>query len=250
MESMDIHATNRLIYFSLAHSTGRRSLVQQHREEIRSLVQKFQSDSEFRETVESGLSAMELQLLDVQDDGLRLSSRNSGSLFASTLSDYGKRIGRDELKAAELLLVHSAVAAALFPTENDLDAPVEDLGVVTPGDVVELLRRFSAAEAVGRPEDADLFPEAVRTAIQRFRELPEENPDRKRLGAGNSWVELIQIVLRHLVDSGYLLSVEDRPGEIEFRPTPSYQASLRQATVAAYHNFRELASRNADEMEV
>lgn len=239
LDSNDIFQINRLIYLSLAHSNGRKQLVGRHQDEARELIQRYQADLSFQGQVHEGLSALELQVLDVEALALRISALHAGSFFAANLTEYGKVLARNELKAAELLMVHCAVATAFFPSEADLDAPVEDLGIVMVEDVVEVLRRFATAEK-SLDEDDDLLHPEVRTAAQRFRELPEENPDSRRAGGGHSWVELIQRVFEHMVETGYLLAFEDRPGELEYRPTPAYQAALKCATVYAFHAFRDV----------
>ena len=239
METNDIYQVNRLIYLSLAHSNGRKQLVGRHQDEAKELVQRYQADGQFQVMVHDGLAGLELQMLDVEALALRVSAMHAGSFFAANLTEYGKILARNELKAAELLMVHCAVATAFFPSEADLDAPVEDLGIAMVEDVVEVLRRFAEAEAQ-MDEDEDLVHPEVRTAAKRFRELPEENPDSKRAGGGHSWVELIQRVFEHMVETGYLLAFEDRPGELEYRPTPSYQAALKNATVYAFHAFRDV----------
>ncbi|MDE1460841.1 hypothetical protein [Spartinivicinus poritis] len=236
------HQANRLIYLSLIYSNGNRRALSQYMEEMTELLQKFRSSEPFQQLVEAGLKAMELQILTITNDGLRLSARHANSFFATTLTDYGKMLARSDNKAADLLCVHCAIATALFPNETDLDAPVEDLGVVMVDDIIQVLRRFADQEQKLPAEDDILDPQ-VRTAAQRIRELPEENPDSKRAGAGASWLALINRVLEHLVSTDYLLAFEDHQEEaIEYRPTPAYQAALRQAAVYAFHSFRNVAT--------
>jgi hypothetical protein len=136
------------------------------------------------------------------------------------------------------------VATAFFPTEADLDMPVEDLGAITMEDVIALLRRFAHAEA-GLPEAEDRLHPQVRTVARRLRELPEDNPDRLRAGAGNSWVDLVERVLEHLVETGYLLVFEETPGDVEYRPTPAYQTSMREGIVYSFHAFRDILADHA-----
>lgn len=233
---------SRLVYLSLAYSNGNKRIVGDHQTELVELLQRFQADDVFHQGVLDSLRAMELQLLAVEPTALRLSARNAAGFFAATLTDYGKMLGRTPLKAGELLCVHCAVATAFFPTESDLDAPVEDLGVIVPGDVIEILRVFASGEESMDPEDEILHPE-VRTAAVRLRELPEENPDSLRAVGGNSWLELITRVLEHMVSTGYLLAFQEEEGEeMEYRPTPAYQSAMRMAAVYAFNAFRELVA--------
>jgi len=239
MTSDNLYQIMRFIYLSLAYSSGQKRLVRQHQEELTALVQRFQSQAEFRQAVETGLDAMELKLLGLEENGLRLSSRSTNSFFSLTLADYGKMLARSDLKAADVLCVHCAIATAFFPTEADLDAPVEDLGVVVISDIVDLLRRFSRAEAQLAADD-DRFHSQVRTVGERIRQLPEDNPDSRRSGAGNSWLDLIGRVVDHMVDTGYLLAIQDMPDELEYRPTPAYQSAIREGAVYTFHLFRDL----------
>jgi len=232
---------SRLVYLSLAYSNGNKRIIGDHQAELVELLQRFQAEEAFHQAVLENLRGMELQLLEVEPMALRLSARNSASFFAATLTDYGKMLARTPLKAGELLCVHCALATAFFPTEADLDAPVEDLGVIVPGDVIEILRLFARGEETMDPEDEILHPE-VRTAAKRLRELPEENPDSKRAVGGNSWLELITRVLEHMVATGYLLVFEEPNGEVEYRPTPAYQTAMRVAAVYAFHAFRDLVA--------
>jgi hypothetical protein len=239
MNAENIYEINRLIYLSLAYSSGRKRIVTQNSIEMTALVQRYQADASFRSAVETALRAMELQMLALEDNGLRLSARNADSFFAVTLTDYGRLLARSDLKAADVLSVHCAIATALFPTEADLDMPVEDLGAIVMADVIDILRRFALAEA-NLPEEEDRLHPQVRTVARRLRELPENNPDRLRAGAGNSWVDLVSQVIEHLVESGYLLRFEETPGDVEYRPTPGYQTSLREGIVYSFHAFREI----------
>ncbi len=237
----NIYEISRLVYLSLAYSNGNKRIVSDHQTELAQLLQRFQAEDAFHQAVLESLRGMELQLLEVEPTALRLSARNSAGFFAATLTDYGKMLGRTPLKAGELLCVHCAVGTAFFPTESDLDAPVEDLGVIVPGDVIEILRIFATAEESMDPGDEILHPE-VRTAAARLRELPEENPDSRRAVGGNSWLELIIRVLDHMVATGYLLAFQEGEETLEYRPTPAYQSAMRTAAVYVFNAFRELVA--------
>jgi hypothetical protein len=239
MNTETLYAANRLIYLSLIYSSGSRRATAQHSAEMTELIQRFQAHEPFRRLVEAGLAAMELRLLALEDNGLRLSARRSESFFAATLTDYGKLLARSDLKAAEILPVHCAIATAFFPTESDLDAPVEDLGAIVTVDVIDILRRFAQAESTLPDDEKRLHPQ-VKTVAERLRQLPEDNPDRQRAGGGNSWVGLINRVLEHMVETGYLLAFEEVPGEVEYRPTPAYQTALREGIVYSFHAFRDI----------
>ena len=239
METETLYAVNRLIYLSLIFSSGSRRALSPHSAEMTELIQRFQAQDPFRRQVEAGLKAMQLRLLALEEGGLRLSARSSESFFAATLTDYGRLLARSDLKAAEILPVHCAIATAFFPTEADLDAPVEDLGAIVMADVIDILRRFARAEAELSDDEDRLHPQ-VQTVADRLRQLPEDNPDRQRAGSGNSWAGLIGRVLEHMVETGYLLSFEDTPGEIEYRPTPAYQTAMREGIVYSFHAFRDI----------
>lgn len=239
MNTDAMYEATRLIYLSLAYSGGGKRIVAQNSSEMVDLVQRYQAEEPFRRLVEAGLAAMDLRLLSVEDRGLRLSARRADGFFAATLTDYGKLLARSDLKAADVLPVHCAVAAAFFPTESELDAPVEDLGAVVIGDVIDILHRFARAEAAAGDDEERLHPQ-LKTVAERLRELPEENPDRLRAGAGNSWVDLIGRVIEHMVETGYLLAFEETPGAMEYRPTPAYQTAMREGIVYSFHAFRDL----------
>jgi hypothetical protein len=239
MDPAIVYDTNRLIYLSLAYSSGVKRIVSKNSVEMTELIQRFQAQESFRDLVQTALKAMDLRLLAIEDNGLRLSALRVESFFATSLTDYGRLLAKSDLKAADLLPVHCAIATAFFPTESDLDAPVEDLGAVVMADIIDILRRFSRAEAAIGEDDERLHTQ-IKSVAERLRRLPEENPDRLRAGAGNSWVDLISRVLEHMVDSGYLLSFEETPDEVEYRPTPAYQTAMREGIVYSYHAFRDI----------
>ena len=151
-----MYDANRLVYLSLAYSSGNKRMVAQNSGEMTGLIQRYRAEEPFRRLVEAGLKAMDLRLLDLEDNGLRLSARNADSLFATTVTDYGRLLARSEFKAAEILPVHCAIATTFFPVESDLDVPVEDLGAVVIADVVGILRRFARAEADLAEEEPDV----------------------------------------------------------------------------------------------
>lgn len=233
-----LYKANRLIYLSLAYSSGKKRLLAQNSTEMTELIQQFQAEDSFRTAVETGLQAMDLRLLALEENGLRLSAKNADSFFATTITDYGRLLARGDLKAADVLMMHCAIATALFPSEADLDMPVEDLGAITMEDVIAILRRFAEKET-SLPEDEDLHSQ-LRSVAQRLRELPEDNPDRLRAGSGNSWVDLAERILEHLVETGYLLIFEETPGDREYRPTPAYQTAMREGIVYSFHAFRDI----------
>jgi hypothetical protein len=233
-----MYQAGRLIYLSLAYSHGKKAIVARHQGQMEELLQKFQAEEAFRRVVEEGLKAMELKLLALEDNGLHLSAIRAESLFSMTVTDYSRLLARSELKAADILCIHCAIATTFFPTESDLEAPVEDLGVVTLPDVMDILRRFARAEEKDDQSREHLYPQ-VRTVAKRLREMPEDNPDIRRLGGGHSWRELVDQVMRHMVETGYLLSFEEGPGELEYRPTPAYQMAIREGMVYTFHAFRD-----------
>lgn len=233
-----IYQANRLIYLSLAYSQGKKGLVARHLSQMEELVQKFQAEESFRKIVEEGLKAMELQILALEDNGLRLSSQRAEGLFSITVTEYSRILARSDLKAADILCIHAAIATTFFPTESDLEAPVEDLGTIILGDVMDILKRFSHSQAKDDESKERLHPQ-VRNVAQRLAEMPEENPDIRRSGGGNSWRELVDLVMKHMVETGYLLSFEEQEEELEYRPTPAYQAAIAKGMVYTFHAFRD-----------
>ena len=250
MDLDTFYQVNRLVYLSLAYSQGKKALIAHHQKEARELIQKFQADPDFQRAVEQALRAMDLQLLTLEDGGLRLSSLGADGLFAMTVTDYSRLLGRGELKAAEILCVHAAAATAFFPQERDLDLPVEDLGAASFEDIFEIIRQFAKAcprDQAGEEEaNHHLHPQLI-TLAQRFREMPEDNPDIRQSGLGNSWRELVEQVVKHMEKNQYLLAFEERDGAVEYRPTPAYQAAIREGMVYTFHAFRDLVTRDRKE---
>jgi hypothetical protein len=236
--NQDIYEINRLIYLSMAYSNDKKRFVFEHRTETHELMQRYQADRQFKDGVDEGLRAMELRVLAMEDEGLHLSSASEYSLFACNLTDYGKMLVRGDYKAADILCIHCAIATGFFPTEADLDAPIEDLGVIVIRDVIEIIRRFALTAADPIDTDDAIGPQ-VRTVAQRISELPEENPDSRRAGTGSSWLDMIVRIIDHMVETGYLLKTGIDGEEIEYRATPAYQAAMREGIVYAFHAFRD-----------
>ena len=94
MDLDTLYQVNRLVYLSLAHSHGRKSLVIRNQQELGNLIQRYQADAGFQQAVAQALKAMDLTILALEDDGFRLSSLGAESLFSMTVTDYGKLLGR------------------------------------------------------------------------------------------------------------------------------------------------------------
>jgi hypothetical protein len=263
MDLDTLYQVNRLVYLSLAHSHGRKSLVIRHQQELGNLIQRYQADGGFQQAVAQALKAMDLTILALEDDGFRLSSLGAESLFSMTVTDYGKLLGRGEFRAADILCVHAAVATAFFPQEQDLEVPVEDLGAVTLEDIFEILRRFAKLcpepdqDGESQSHDMDACPDdtgadrlhpQIITLAQRIREMPEDNPDIRQTGgaAGNSWRELIEQVVRHMRETRYILAFEEHDGVVEYRPTPVYQAAVREGMLYTFQAFRDIVNRGKE----
>ncbi len=243
-----IYQVNRLIYLSKAYSYGKKAIVTRNLSEARELIQTYQAEPEFQKNVESGLRAMNLQILTVEDDGLRLSSTGSDELYSMTVTDYSRLLGRVDFKAADILVIHTALAAAFFPQETDLDAPVEDLGAVTQEDIIDILRQFAQPGSEEQEQDkAEMFHPQFLTLAQKFREMPEDNPDIRQSGSGGSWRELIDLAMKHMVKTGYLLDFEEREHTVEYRPTPAYQAAIREGMLYTFIAFQESVNTDSNE---
>lgn len=243
-----IYQANRLIYLSQAYSYGKKAILTRNLAEARELIQKYQAEPGFQKNIESGLRAMNLQILTVEDNGLRLSSTGADELYSMTVTDYNRLLGRADFKAADILLIHTALAAAFFPQETDLDAAVEDLGAVTQEDIIDILRQFAQEGSQEQEQDrAQMFYPQFLTLAQEFREMPEDNPDLRQAGSGGSWRELIEIALKHMVKTGYLLDFEERERTLEYRPTPAYQAAIREGMLYTFIAFQEYLNTDSNE---
>lgn len=245
-----IYQVNRLIYLSQAYSHSKKAIITRNLSEARELVQKYQAEPEFQRNVETGLRAMNLQILVVEDDGLRLSSTGADELYSMTVTDYSRLLGRADFKAADILLVHTAIATAFFPRETDLDAPVEDLGALDLEDIIEILRQFALPGSEAQEKDkAEMFHPQLLTLALKFREMPEDNPDIRQSGSGGSWRELIDLVMKHMVKTGYLLDFEERDQAVEYRPTPAYQAAIREGMLYTFNAFRDFFNTASTEVQ-
>ena len=54
-------------------------------------------------------------------------------------------------------------------------------------------------------------------------------------------------VIKHLEKSRYLLAFEEGNGSVEYRPTPAYQAAVREGMVYTFHAFRDLVTQDSTE---
>ncbi|ELX4198844.1 hypothetical protein ACOIWI_002941 [Vibrio vulnificus] len=239
----NIHDAGRLLYLSKARCqlTGKkgRRLFNNSRGEYDLLLQKYFGDEDFKRDVLLLAEAYEVRIVSVTSDGLQLVSQCADAMWATTIGDYKLRLGKADIPSSRLLIIHLAIAMVVFPEAEDLEAPVEDLGVLTVADTLKVLERFSKGAQSLAPDDELLAP-LEGNALSEFADLSPLRPDSNNRNA-DSWVGLTNRVIDHLHASDYLrIFTRGDDLDTEWRVTESYQAAFAQSAMWLFNRFREL----------
>lgn len=132
------------------------------------LCTEFRTDEEFREIVISILEGLGLTFLDQTEQGLIVAPTDRLSPFAYRVSDYKQ--GLEPKKRMMTGLVHLGIAAACYPTEQDLE---DDIVVRRTVEQVEtLLRQACAAFAEAEGDDPVVGDGELATAWREFAATP------------------------------------------------------------------------------
>ena len=202
--------------------------------EYAELIQRYESDGDFRTLVAAVAAGLGLEVLEVGEFGLALGAE-SGSLFAYRLRDYRATPSVED----RLLhgLVHLGAAAYCYPSARDLDerASVKRISV---GALELYLREVCErlAEQQGESDPREDQPETE----QAWRIYHRRNATREST-AGRTHYKSTQGIVRHalefLAEQGFLRKSSDDEGGT-FQVLARYRVQVRE--LAAHEGYRML----------
>lgn len=202
--------------------------------EYAELIQRYESDGDFRTLVAAVAAGLRLELLEAGEFGLALGAE-SGSLFAYRLRDYRATASVED----RLLhgLVHLGAAAYCYPSARDLDehASVKRISVAA----LELYLREVCerlAEQQGESDPREDQPETE----QAWRIYHRRNATREST-AGRTHHKSTQGIVRHalefLAEQGFMRKLSDDEGG-SYQVLARYRIQVRE--LAAHEGYRML----------
>ena len=211
--------------------------------EYRELIDRYIDRPAFRALVRETAEGLGLVVLGASDRGVFLGTQDN-SVFALKPSDFrgGRSTADDRLLDG---LVQIAIAASIFPRQQDLDEDsLEAKPPITCREVDELLRKLCAEHKLRRSDDPDAVVDDVHQGFQEAWRVYEARPAVRTTGQGglaaNSTQGLIRRHLNQLVDHGCFIASGQEPDE-RFRPTLRYQILVKQlASTALFRHVQSL----------
>lgn len=211
--------------------------------EYRDLIDRYIDRPAFRAVVREAADGLGLIILNVSDRGIFLGTQD-GSVFALKPSDFrqGRSTADDRLLDG---LVQIAIAATIFPRQQDLDEDsLEAKPPITCREVDDLLRKLCAEFKQRTADDPDATTDHMQRGLQEAWRVYEARPAVRTTSQGsvaaNSTQGLIRRHLYQLVDHGCFVASGQEPDE-RFRPTLRYQILVKQlASTALYHQIQLL----------
>ncbi len=211
--------------------------------EYRELIDRYIDRPAFRALVREIADGLGLVVLDASDRGIFLGTQDN-SVFGLKPSDFrGSRSTADD----RLLdgLVQVAIAATIFPRQQDLDEDsLEAKPSITCREVDDLLRKLCAENKQRTSDDPDAAVDDMHRGFQEAWRVYEARPAVRTTGQGslaaNSTQGLICRHLYQLVDHACFIASGQEPDE-NFRPTLRYQILVKQlASTALYRQVQSL----------
>ena len=206
--------------------------------EYRELIDRFVDQPSFRAVVRQFAEGLGLVILDVNDRGLFLGTRDD-SVFAVKPNEFrgGRGSAEDRLLDG---LVQIAIAATIYPRQQDLDEDsIEAKPPITCQEVDETLRRL-CAEFKRRSEDEPDVPiDTIEQGLQEAWRVYESRPGLKTTQQGNispnSTQGLIRRHLQELLDHGCFVMLQQGTTEM-YRPTLRYQIQIRELAASQLYD--------------
>jgi hypothetical protein len=211
--------------------------------EYRELIDRFIDRPAFRALVRETADGLGLVVLDAGDRGIFLGTQDD-SVFALKPSDFrtGRSTADDRLLDG---LVQIAIAASIFPRQQDLDEDsLEAKPPITCREVDELLRKLCAEHKQRTSDDPDAAADDKHRGFQEAWRVYERRPAVRTTGQGNMAANSTQgLIRRHLVqlvEHGCFVASGQEPDE-RFRPTLRYQILVKRlASTALYRHVQSL----------
>ena len=210
--------------------------------EYMSLIDRFVDRQAFRSTVRDVADGLGLTVVRVTDRGIFLGTQDE-SVFALRSGEFRSGVSGEE----RLLdgLVEIAIAAAVYPRQQDLDEDsFEAKPPITVAEVDQMLRELATA-AKSRSSESDVSGDHVAQGIQEAWRVYESRPAIKKTKNGNftkdSTLGLIQKHLQLLTSHGCFTQAGAKE-KLAYRPTLRYQILVKDlAATELYQQFHNLS---------
>lgn len=218
--------------------------------EYRELIDWYTDRPEFRALVQEMADGLGLVILAVNDRGVFLGTQDN-SVFALRPSDFrsGRSTADDRLLDG---LVQMAIAATIYPRQQDLDEDaLEAKPPISCQEVDELLRKLSAEYKRRSADDPDAATDDMQRGFQEAWRVYDARPAVRTTSQGNlatnSTQGLIRRHLHQLAEHGCFVITGQEPTQ-SFRPTLRYQILVSQlASTTLYRQVQALLGRKATE---
>ena len=237
-QDRDAFCAGRLIQWGL-----RPKAIPFNEPDYRELIDRYIDRPAFRTLVQETAEGLGLVILDVSDRGVFLGTQDD-SVFALKPSDFrgGRSTADDRLLDG---LVQIAIAATIFPRQQDLDEDtLEAKPPITCREVDDLLRKLCTEFKQRAADDPDAASDDMQRGLQEAWRVYEARPAVRTTAQGslaiNSTQGLIRRHLYQLADHGCFVASGTEPNE-SFRPTLRYQILVKQlASTALYRQLQSL----------
>lgn len=208
--------------------------------EYAALLDRYRTDADFQELVETIASGLGLEILGAPRFGLVLAPEPGGP-FAMRLGDFREGMTVEERMVAGLILL--ALAAYAYPNEVDLDDPT--VRSVEIGRLEKFLRG-----AVGPIVDSPATDDVATNAAQRYDAMPEllvtEKTGRRKKGCS---LRAIEDVMDWLVEQGMARDMSRTMNAVDtYQITDRFRLQVAElAGDAAFTVLRDLRANVAGE---
>lgn len=241
----DAYRAGRLIQWGLQVKA-----VPFNHEEYRELIDRYIDQPSFRSLVRQICDGLGLRVLDVNHRGLFLGTQDD-SVFALKPSDFRGSSGSTAEERLLDGLVQIAIAATIYPRQQDLDEDsIEAKPPITASEVDEILRTMCSEYKRRVADDPDVDRDAIDRGLQEAWRVYESRPGVKTTQTGklspNSTQGLIRRHLQQLVEHGCF--VVSRHGATElYRPTLRYQIQVKELAATRLYRYLQTLLDNAVE---
>lgn len=209
-------------------------------EEYRQLIDRYIDQPNFRSLVRQICGGLGLRVLEVNHRGLFLGTEDE-SVFALKPSDFRGSSGSSAEERLMDGLVQVAIAATIYPRQQDLDEhSIEAKPPTSVSEVDETLRTLCSEYKRRTADDPDVDREAIDRGLQEAWRVYESRPGVKTTQAGklspNSTQGLIRRHLQQLVEHGCFVAALQGSVEL-YRPTLRYQIQVKELAATRLYRY-------------
>lgn len=235
VENEDAYRAGRLIQWGL-----RVRAVPFNHDEYRELIDRYVDQPRFRALVRQICEGLGLRVLDVSHRGLFLGTEDD-SVFAVKPSDFRGSSGRSAEDRLMDGLVQIAIAATIYPRQQDLDEDsIEAKPPVAVSEIDETLRTICAEYKRRAADTLDVDRDVIHRGLQEAWRVYDSRPGVRTTQTGKlsptSTHGLIRRHLQQLVAHGCF--ADFRQGTVElYRPTLRYQIQVKELAATRLYRY-------------